>query len=183
MLDNPTDKPDSQVLLYDDTVGAGEAQQSQDVDDFAPRGMTDNRLGNVNLTTSEISRPGTLRISTNEVQYMSEMSSPSSPNTAANATEDINVKYSKLLLSPGAQNRRSFFDRTFGKLEKGSVRGSIFSLCASAIGGGILSLPYMVVLVGYSIAYLLFIVGTIAGIWSCLMLAHLATTYNLKNYD
>ena len=87
------------------------------------------------------------------------------------------------MLSPGAANRRSFFDRTFGKLEKGSVRGSIFSLCASAIGGGILSLPYMVVIVGYSIAYLLFVVGTVAGIWSCLMLAKLATEHNLKNYE
>ena len=69
--------------------------------------------------------------------------------------EDITIKPSKLMLSPNADlNRRmgegrSFFERTFTKLGRGSVRGSIFSLCASAIGSGVLSLPYVLKLCGY----------------------------------
>jgi hypothetical protein len=33
------------------------------------------------------------------------------------------------------------------------------------------------------LGYALFAVGFVAGIWSCLMLAKLATTHKLKNYD
>jgi solute carrier family 32 (vesicular inhibitory amino acid transporter) len=100
-----------------------------------------------------------------------------------NATDDINIKPSASMMSPGAQNRRTFFNRAFGKLEKGSVRGSTLSLCAAAIGGGILSLPYTFEIVGYGIGYALFFVGCFAGIWSCLLLAKLATNHRLKNYD
>lgn len=76
-------------------------------------------------------------------------------------------------MSPGTgqtgQNR-TFFNRTFGKLEKGSVRGSIFSLCASAIGSGVLSLPYVFALSGYIVGLVFIGIGCIAAIWSLDML-------------
>jgi amino acid permease len=86
-------------------------------------------------------------------------------------------------MSPGAQGRRTFFDRSFSKLEKGSVRGSTISLCSAAIGGGVLSLPYMFVLVGWGMGYVLLIVGAFASVWSNLIIAYLSEKYRLPNYD
>ena len=74
-------------------------------------------------------------------------------------------------------------NRTFGKLEKGSVRGSIFSLCSAAVGGGVLSLPYMFVLSGWATGIILLLVGSVAAVWSNLMLARLATYHKLGNLD
>jgi len=88
-----------------------------------------------------------------------------------------------MMMSPGAFNRRTFFDRSFSKLEKGGVRGSIFSLCSAAIGGGVLSLPYMFVLVGWGMGYILLIVSGFAGIWSNLILAQLSEKHRIPNYD
>ena len=86
-------------------------------------------------------------------------------------------------MSPGAFNRRSFFDRSFSKLEKGGVRGSTFALCSSAIGGGVLSLPYMFVIVGWGLGYFLLLVGAFAGIWSNLILVRLSEEHKIKNYE
>jgi amino acid permease len=70
--------------------------------------------------------------------------------------------------------RRTFFDRTFSKLEKGSLRGSIFSLCSAAIGGGVLSLPYAMVLIGWALCYIIFVVAMTSGIGSNIMLVKIA---------
>lgn len=60
-----------------------------------------------------------------------------SPATTNAATGDINIRGAKNMMSPNMGNR-TFFNRAFGKLDKGSLRGSIFALCASAIGSGVL---------------------------------------------
>ena len=111
------------------------------------------------------------------------IASPSSPNTLRNADADINIKPSKYDLSPTASNRRTFFDRTFSKLDKGSLRGGIFNMISAALGGGVLSLSYVCVLSGWVIGLILTIVGCIAGIWSNLLIAKLAVKYNMKNLD
>lgn len=67
--------------------------------------------------------------------------------------------------------QRPFFSRTFGRLEKGSLRGSIFSLCACAIGSGVLSLPYVLALNGYVIGLLFIFIGAISACWSLDMIA------------
>jgi hypothetical protein len=61
------------------------------------------------------------------------------------ATDDINIRDAKLMMSPRfiGDHRKTFFNRAFGKLSKGSLRGSILALCASAIGSGVLSLPFV----------------------------------------
>lgn len=63
-----------------------------------------------------------------------------------------------MVLSPGAE-RRNFTKRAFGKLGKGSLRGSIFALCASAIGSGVLSLPYVLRLNGWVLGLIFIIMG------------------------
>jgi amino acid permease len=57
-------------------------------------------------------------------------------------------------------------DRTFGKMNKGSVRGSIMSLVSAAVGGGVLSLPYVFALSGWVLGILMLLIGCFAGIWS-----------------
>ena len=81
------------------------------------------------------------------------------PNTFAfGQTGDINYKDAKMVFSPGAE-RRNFTQRAFGKLGKGSLRGSIFALCASAIGSGVLSLPYVLRLNGWVMGLVLILLG------------------------
>jgi len=82
-------------------------------------------------------------------------------------------------MSPG----RQFRERTFSKLGKGSIRGSIFALCASAIGSGVLSLPYVLKLCGYVAGISFMILGACAAQWSLSLLAHLAVHHNLPNFS
>lgn len=81
-----------------------------------------------------------------------------SPTTMKHANADINVRPGAIPFSPNGQ-RRPFFNRAFGKLEKGSLRGSIFSLCASAIGSGVLSLPYVLALNGWALGFIFILVS------------------------
>lgn len=87
------------------------------------------------------------------------------------------------MMSPGGMHRKTFFKRTFSKLEKGSVRGSILSLCSAAVGGGVLSLPFVFVLSGWVIAVFLIVIGALAGVWSNLMIAEVAVKHRLPNFD
>jgi len=75
---------------------------------------------------------------------------------------DFEIKPSSLALSPNADMRKTFFNRTFAPLGRGSLRGSIFSLCASAIGSGVLSLPYVLKLNGYVEGVLFMMLGASA---------------------
>ena len=81
------------------------------------------------------------------------------------------------------KSHRSFYDRTFTKLEKGSVRGSIFNLVSAALGGGVLSLSYVFVLSGWVTGLIMIAVGTLAGIWSNLIIAKMAIKHKLGNLD
>ena len=101
-----------------------------------------------------------------------------SPNTVRHADGDINVKPGRLMMSPKiggvSGSNRTFYDRTFTKLEKGSVRGSIFNLVSAALGGGVLSLSYVFVLSGWATGLIFIALGTVAGIWSNLMIAQMS---------
>ena len=77
-------------------------------------------------------------------------------------------------MSPSGINRRTFFSRTFSGIGKGSLRGSIFSLCSGAIGSGVLSLPYVLKLNGWLLGLGFIVVGAIAANWSNKILARLA---------
>ena len=111
--------------------------------------------------------------------------SPASPRTIRNSTGDVNVKPTNVPLSPtnSPMGRRSFYDRTFSKLQKGSLRGAIFNLCSAAIGGGVLSLSYVFVLSGWAIGLILLVLGGIAGVMSNRILTNTAINLGLRNYD
>ena len=74
-------------------------------------------------------------------------------------------------------------NRTFGKLDKGSVRGSIMALVSAAVGGGVLSLPYVFALSGWAIGISLIIISGFAGIWSNQLIAEVAIKKKLVNFD
>ena len=114
------------------------------------------------------------------------------PNTKAFATGDINIRGGEMAFSPN-MDRRNFYKRAFGKLEKGSLRGSIFALCASAIGSGVLSLPYVLRLNGWVLGVVFILVGAFgkisrclifaAAAWSLFMIAESAIKAKVKNFS
>jgi len=57
------------------------------------------------------------------------------------------------------------------------------NLCNAAIGGGVLSLPFVFVLNGWVIGTAMMIIGLVAGVWSNLMIAKMAINKNLGNLD
>ena len=111
-----------------------------------------------------------------------------SPGTIKRADADINIKPGFMAMSPkmggvSGTKRRSFYDRTFTKLDKGSVRGSIFNLVSAALGGGVLSLSYVFVLSGWATGLIMIGVGTVTSIWSNLLIVQMAIKHNLPNLD
>ena len=107
-----------------------------------------------------------------------------SPRTTNAATDDINVRDARLLMSPGQLgDRKNVYSRAFGKLSKGSLRGSIFSLCAAAIGSGVLSLPSVLAATGWAIGLALIIIGAIAACWSLFIIAESAIKIKAKNFS
>ena len=126
---------------------------------------------------SNTSNPSSLLIPTGDAPQAVNMNEIASPNTMRHATADVNIKPGTMMMSPkmgGVTQRRSFYDRTFTKLDKGSVRGSIFNLVSAALGGGVLSLSYVFVLSGWLTGLLLIALGTVAGIWSNLLIIQMS---------
>ena len=95
---------------------------------------------------------------------------------------DVEIKQGPVLLSPRSE-RRTYFERTFSSMEKGSIRGSIFALSASAVGSGVLSLPYVLRLNGYVAGVVFMIVAALAAQTTLKMLASVACEYKLKSYS
>lgn len=104
-------------------------------------------------------------------------------NNDISPSGDLDYRAGQFNLSPNAHLRRTFVDRTFSKLGKGSLRGSIFALCASAIGSGVLSLPYVLGLCGPGLGILFMLLGATAAEISLRMLAHLAVKHKMPNYS
>lgn len=73
--------------------------------------------------------------------------------------------------------------RTFSALNAGSLRGSVFSLSASAIGSGVLSLPYVCNLCGYIAGPVLMLIAAFAANLSLRMLVKLAVLGDMKSYS
>eukprot|EP00931_Biecheleriopsis_adriatica_P025925 TRINITY_DN15825_c0_g1_i1.p1 TRINITY_DN15825_c0_g1~~TRINITY_DN15825_c0_g1_i1.p1 ORF type:complete len:528 (+),score=69.11 TRINITY_DN15825_c0_g1_i1:66-1586(+) len=84
-------------------------------------------------------------------------------------------------LTPG-QSGRNWSQRTFSRVEAGSVRGSVFSLCCSAIGMGVLVLPYTMSEVGPLVALLMLISAAAAGYMSLRICCAGAQATNTHSY-
>lgn len=86
-------------------------------------------------------------------------------------------------LSPFGGRRRTFMKRTFGKMEQGSIRGSIFALCAVAIGAGVLSLPFVLKTNGAILGTILIIIGAVSGYYSMEMILVRSIETRSKNFS
>jgi Transmembrane amino acid transporter protein len=101
------------------------------------------------------------------------------PNFKNFAQRDLNSVSGEIESQATTNTRRSFYQRTFGKIEKGSLRGSIFALCASAIGSGVLSLPYVLRLNGWVLGVILILVGAFASAWILFIIAESSIKANV----
>ncbi|CDW85384.1 UNKNOWN [Stylonychia lemnae] len=80
------------------------------------------------------------------------------------------------------KSHRSLKNRIFGSIKKGSLRGSMFQLSASAIGSGVLSLPYIIAQSGFVLGSIMIITASIAAIISIPMLANCADQIGAPTY-
>jgi amino acid permease len=68
-------------------------------------------------------------------------------------------------------------------MQQGSIRGSIFALCAVAIGAGVLSLPYVLKVNGWVLGTLLIMIGAVSGYYSMYMILQRSIETGCKNFS
>jgi amino acid permease len=68
-------------------------------------------------------------------------------------------------------------------MQQGSVRGSIFALCAVAIGSGVLSLPYVLATNGWLLGTMLILTGALTGCLSMYMIVNRSILTGSKNFS
>jgi len=56
-------------------------------------------------------------------------------------------------------------------------------MVSAAVGGGVLSLPYVFVLSGWGTGLILLVIGFIGSLWSNLLMAKMACEHGLTNID
>lgn len=56
-------------------------------------------------------------------------------------------------------------------------------MCNAAVGGGVLSLPYVFVLSGFLTGYFLLLISALASLWSSLLLVQLAIRHKKNDYN
>ncbi len=86
-------------------------------------------------------------------------------------------------MSPFNTRRRTVWNRAFGPMNQGSLRGSIFALCAVAIGSGVLSLPFVLKQNGFILGTLLIMIGAVSGYFSMHMILVRSIETGKKNYS
>lgn len=78
--------------------------------------------------------------------------------------------------------RATCCERWFSPMGPGSLRGSVFTLMASGIGAGVLTLPYVCKINGFGVGLIMLTLGMIGTIWSCRTLAECAIAAKSKKY-
>jgi amino acid permease len=79
--------------------------------------------------------------------------------------------------------KRSTFNKIFGKMEAGSIRGSIFNMLILTLGSGLLSLPTYIGKVSIILSSILIIVISILIWWSLLLLSKACEKSGTYNYS
>lgn len=79
--------------------------------------------------------------------------------------------------------RKSWTQRTFGKMLPGSLRGSIFTMVSTAIGAGCLSLPLVFNYLGIIIGPFFLILGMTASYLGIYNIAIAAEHYKIYQYS
>ena len=79
--------------------------------------------------------------------------------------------------------KRPFYQRVFGKMDPGSLRGSIFNLCILSLGTGLLAIPQKFGYMGLLISPIIIILCGFANRWSLLILIDASIKYKIKSYE
>jgi amino acid permease len=79
--------------------------------------------------------------------------------------------------------RPPLFKRIFGKMEAGSLRGSIFAMSSLALGTGCLAFPQKFEQMSLVLALTMIIIGAAAAYWSLLLMVKASNTLNTYNYS
>ena len=91
-----------------------------------------------------------------------------------------NEEENKSLIEP---EKRSTFNKIFGKMEAGSIRGSIFNMLILTLGSGLLSLPTYIGKVSMILSTVLIILISILIWWSLLLLSKACEKSGTYNYS
>ena len=78
---------------------------------------------------------------------------------------------------------RSWCKRTFGKMNPGSLRGSIFNLCILSLGTGLLAIPQKIGYMSIVFSPIIIILSGLANYWSLNILVNMSIKLKLKNYE
>ena len=78
---------------------------------------------------------------------------------------------------------KTCFQRYLGKMETGSLRGSIFGLSSIALGTGCFSLPLRCTQIGLINGIILIIIGAIISYWTMICMEHAARKSKYNNYS
>lgn len=78
---------------------------------------------------------------------------------------------------------KSWTKRTFSEIKPGSIRGSVFTLCSSTIGAGLLSIPYSVGLCGAVLGFLLIMLGGMTYTMYYKVLINACSTCKIYSYE
>ena len=86
-------------------------------------------------------------------------------------------------LSDEIIEERTCIKRTFGKMNPGSLRGSIFNLCILSLGTGLLAIPQKIGYMSVILSPFIIILSGIANYWSLNILVNMSIKFNLKTYE
>ena len=90
---------------------------------------------------------------------------------------------STLLEEKSINIKKTCFERYFGKMETGSLRGSIFGLSSIALGTGCFSLPLRCTQIGLINGIILLIIGAILSYWTLFCMQYAARKTQYKSYS
>ena len=79
--------------------------------------------------------------------------------------------------------KRSCLKRTFGKMNPGSLRGSIFNLCILSLGTGLLAIPQKIGYMSIILSPIIIILSGLANFWSLNILVNMSLKFNLNTYE
>ena len=80
-------------------------------------------------------------------------------------------------------DKRSCLKRTFGKMNPGSLRGSIFNLCILSLGTGLLAIPQKIGYMSLVLSPIVIILSGLANFWSLNILVNMSIKFNLNTYE
>ena len=79
--------------------------------------------------------------------------------------------------------KRTWCQRTFGKMGPGSLRSSIFNLCILSLGTGLLAIPQKIGYMSIVLSPIIIILSGIANLWSLTILVNMCIKFKAKNYE